>query len=185
MPRPWDEVYQQPENVKLDAAPLLVEIADQLAPGRALDLACGVGRHALYLARLGWNAVAVDSSRTAIDLLRKQCAAETLRVDARLADLETGEFTIEPAAYDLICDFFYLQRGLFQAIRKGVRPGGIFVAEIHLRDDNAIAGPRNPAFVLEPGELRRTFADWKIVFYSEGLQPGKPRATARIIARRA
>jgi hypothetical protein len=66
-----------------------------------------------------------------------------------------------------------------------VRPGGVFVAEIHLRDDAAIDGPRSPAFVLEPGELRQEFATWKILFYSEATSAHHNRATVRIIARRA
>ena len=53
-------------------------------------------------------------------------------IDARVADLEAHEFTIEPYAYDLICDFYYLQRDLFPAIREGVRPGGAVVAAVHL-----------------------------------------------------
>jgi len=148
-------------------------------PGRALDLACGAGRHALYLAGLGWDVEAVDSSPTAMRLLRGRAAAAGLRIDTRIADLETGAFAIEPAGYDLICDFFYLQRDLFPQIRGGVRPGGIVAAEIHLRDEQ----PHR--FVLEPGELRREFEGWKILYYSEAVRPGQSRPSAAILARRA
>lgn len=102
-----------------------------------------------------------------------------LRVDARVADLEAGEFAIEPAGYDLICDFFYLQRDLFPKIREGVRPGGLVAAAIHLRDEQ----PHR--FVMEPGELRREFEGWKILFYSEAARPGQRRPSAAILARRA
>lgn len=170
MPRDWNAHYSDPANVNLTPDPLLVEAAGTLAPGHALDLACGAGRHALHLANLGWRVTAVDSSAAAIAHLRRA----NPQIDARPADLERGEFLIAPAAYDLICDFFYLQRDLFHAIREGVRPGGAFIGAIHLR-----APGRNPAFSLEPGELRAEFSEWKILHYSER------DATARLIARRA
>ena len=159
--------------------PLLVQAANDLPPGRALDLACGAGRHALFLAALGWRVVAVDSSPAAIAILREQAALRHLAMETHIADLEAGAFAIEPAAYDLICDFFYLQRSLFPLIREGVRPGGVFLAEIHLRDRL----PRR--FVLEPGELRAEFQDWKILYYSETPGEGSRRPRAVIVARRA
>ena len=112
-----------------------------------------------------------------------------MAVDARLLDLEAGGFEIAPESYDLACDFFYLQRDLFPRIREGVRLGGVFAGAIHLVDDTPGLRPRNPAFLLQPGELREQFAGWKVVFYSEGAEPGRhgrpARRTARIVARRA
>ena len=150
-----------------------------LPPGRALDLAAGAGRNALYLASLGWSVVAVEASANAIEILRLRSQAASGRIETRVADLETDQFAIEPATYDLICDFFYLQRDLFPKIRDGIRPGGVFSAEIHLRNG---AGHQ---FVLEPGELRNEFSGWKILYYSESARSGHTRPTARIIARRA
>ncbi len=106
-----------------DPSPLLVEIAGLLPPGRALDLACGTGRHTLHLARLGWQVTAVDIAPDAIRELRA-AAEPNLAIDTIVADLEKHEFTIEPNAYDLICDFHYLQRDLFPQIREGIRPDG-------------------------------------------------------------
>ena len=154
-----------------DPSPLLVEIAGHLPPGRALDLACGSGRHALHLARLGWQVTAVDISPDNIRQLRA-AAEPKLAIDTIVADLEAHEFTIEPNAYDLICDFYYLQRDLFPQIREGVRPGGVVTASILLTG----------RFALESGELRTFFAGWKILYYSEAPTP---RPTAKIIARRA
>ncbi|HEY1240930.1 MAG TPA: methyltransferase domain-containing protein [Bryobacteraceae bacterium] len=179
MPRDWEQHYAQAESLESAPSPLLIEVADLMPPGRALDLACGAGRNALYLAQLGWQVVAVDSSASAVRIVRERAAAAGVSVDARVADLEAGAFTIEPAGYDLICDFFYLQRGLFAPIREGVRPGGVVAAEIHLRDEQ----PHR--FVLEPGELRREFEGWKILYYSEAVRPGHTRPSAAIVARKA
>jgi tellurite methyltransferase len=182
VPRDWDQHYADAANHKQAPEPLLVEVADSLVPGRALDLACGVGQNARYLASLGWRVTAVDNSRAAIEAVRRSTAG--LPVDARAANLETGEFAIEPDGYQLVCDFFYLQRDLFPAIRAGVSPGGVFAAAIHLFD-RAAGRPMNPAFVLHPGELREEFAGWKILFYSESAEAGHSRRAARLIARRA
>jgi SAM-dependent methyltransferase len=182
VPRDWDSHYSNVDALDFTPAPQLVEVADRLPPGRALDLACGHGRNAIYLATLGWRVTAVDRAAVAIRLLRERSSG--LDVDARVADLEGGEFPIEPASFGLICDFFYLQRNLFPSIREGVEPGGLFVGAIHLLDRTAVPA-RNPAFQLQPGELREEFAGWKILFYSEGLEPGKSRRAARIVARRA
>jgi SAM-dependent methyltransferase len=183
VPRNWDQHFADPAYVNSTADPLLIQAADMLPPGRALDLACGPGRHALYLARLGWRVTAVDSSAVAIGLLRAQSAG--LAINTHLADLERGEFAIVPDSYELICDFLYLQRNLFPQIREAVHPGGIFAGAIHLVQEGCTASPCNPDFLLQPGELRSFFDGWKVLFYSEGGDPGRSRRTARIIARRA
>jgi tellurite methyltransferase len=165
LPRDWNAHYTDPEYNAAPPDALLIQLAEGLAPGRALDLACGAGRHALYLARLGWQVTAVDAAPAAIERLRRAAP----EIDARLADLERGEFRIEPASFDLICDFLYFQRDLFAAIREGVRPGGVFAGALRL----------SGRFAMESGELRNEFADWKILYYSES------GGIARIIARRA
>ena len=169
MPRDWDVHYRDPANLERHPSPLLVQVADLLPPGRALDLACGTGRNAVYLAALGWEVTAVDSSAVAIAALRGT------GVDARVADLERHEYRIEPASFDLICEFYYLQRDLFPEIRQGIRPGGIFAGAIHLTG----------SFALQSGELREEFAGWKILYYSEAPRENQPRTSASIIARRA
>jgi tellurite methyltransferase len=183
MLRDWNEHYANPANIDWDPEPLLVEAGGYLGPGRALDLASGPGRNAIYLAQLGWEVTAVDSSATAIRLLRGR--AQGLPVDPRVADLESGEFEILPDTYDLICDFFYLQSSLFPAIRAGVRPGGMVAAAIHITGGGHETEPYTGKFRLEPGRLREEFAGWKILYYSEGAERGRSRRTARILARRA
>jgi SAM-dependent methyltransferase len=182
----WNERYRRGEHATKQPSPLLTKAIKDLKPGRALDLACGVGRHAIHLAEHGWRVTAVDSSRVGMEILQKRAGEAGLSVAAQVADLEKGEFQIEPADYDLICDFYYLQRDLFSAIRAGVKPGGTFVAAIHLNDGNPAAKPHNPAFLLEPGELKTLFSDWEITYYHEGPsdEGGHHHDTAYLIARK-
>lgn len=183
----WDERYRSGESVNEDASELLLQAVRTVSPGRALDLACGVGRNAIFLAAKGWNVTAVDSSNEALKRAGQRALDRGVEIAFVLADLENRQFRIEPDAYSLICDFFYLQRDLFPSIREGISPGGIFVAEIHLEDDNPNLKPMNPAFLLRSGELLSEFAGWKIEHYdeagSDGPEPNR-RKTARLIARR-
>ena len=80
----------------------------------------------------------------------------------------------------------YLQRDLFSEIRAGVKTGGTVVAAIHLNDGKADARPSNPAFLLEPGELREFFRDWQIQHYREGAseEEGHHHDTAFLICRK-
>src|SRR5260370_9024470 len=104
--RGWDERYRSGERAAedLDAAPapLLVETAKKLAPGKALDLACGTGRNALWLAEYGWSVTAIDGSPVAIEILRSRASKRGVMVNARVADLEKVEYHIEPSSSHLV-----------------------------------------------------------------------------------
>ena len=196
----WDARYRSGEHTTKEPSALLIRAIRDLAPlepGRALDIACGVGRHAIYLAECGWQVTAIDSSRVGIEILQERARRALIpapgaeasclhQIDTRVVDLEKGEFQIEPAAYDLICNFYYLQRDLFPAIRAGVKPGGTIVAAIHLNDGNPDAKPHNPAFLLDSGELKTLFSGWEITYYHEGPsdEGGHHHDTACLIARK-
>jgi tellurite methyltransferase len=179
----WDERYQRGEHGNAAPLSIIERAARCLPPGRALDVACGTGRHALLLAELGWHVTAVDSSRVALEQLQTAATERGLCVEARLADLERGEFVIAPGQYDLIVVTCYLQRDQFPALRAGVRVGGLFAGVIAVVDDDPLIMPMNPAFLLAPGELRATFADWELLHCAEVKEAGR-RTLAELIARR-
>lgn len=185
----WDAKWterQSRQEFNDQPHPLVVEFTAKLKPGRAtkrvLDVASGVGRHAIYLAERGWQVTAVDSSKVAIEILTDRARALGIQVDARIADLETGEFVIEPDAYDLIVNCHYLQRDLFPAIKSGVRIGGVVIAVIAMEDDDPLIKPMNPAFLLQPGELRAQFAGWELLHDVEAKAVAGKRMMAEIVA---
>ena len=181
--REWDERYRSGEQVFDTPVPLVVSIAQALKPGTALDLACGAGRNAIYLAEHGWQVTAVDGAPSAIQILQYRVGARSVSVDARVADLQRGKFVIEPEAYDLICDCYYLQRSLFAAMKAGVRPGGTVIAIVHLADPEQPRGTPKRAY---PGELRTFFEGWRILHDYEGdpSESCHKRAVAEIAAER-
>jgi SAM-dependent methyltransferase len=150
--------------------PLLVETARKLQPGRALDLACGSGRNAVWLAEQGWQVTAVDRSPITIPA-----------VDTHVADLEKHEFPILEAAWDLIVVAYYLQRDLFDSIKRGIKPGGVALVIVHIFEP----GHEHSRFSVRPGELAQYFEDWEILHYYEGKprDPEHKRAVAEIAAK--
>ena len=182
MPNPkWDEKYRADASPYLRPIAFVEQAASSLAPGRALDIACGPGRHALLLARLGWSVDAVDASTVACEMVR---AANESNVQVFEADLETDEFAIQPAAYDLIVVCCYLQRNLFPAIRDGIRPGGHVLMVIPMVDDRPGVKTMNRDFLLAGGELRGFFEDWEVISYFEGIPSDAHRRQAQLLALR-
>jgi tellurite methyltransferase len=162
-------------NNKMDAYGLLVETAQKLTPGRALDLACGTGRNAVWLAKHGWKVTAVDRSPSAIGTLRQRCPA----VDARVADLEKHDFPVAQEAWDLIVVCLYLQRDLFEHMKQGVKRGGIALVTVLLIEP----GHEQSRFSVQPGELAKYFEGWGILHTFEGMaNDTHHRAVAEIVA---
>jgi SAM-dependent methyltransferase len=155
-------------------SPLLIATASGTQPGRALDLACGTGRNALWLAQRGWQVTAVDGSAAAISMLLSQAVEREITLDARVADLEKGEFVIEPAHYDLIASCYYLQRDLFEPIKQGLAPGGVAIV---------IALMAKSAYRVNPGELRTFFEGWEILHDRDGPD-ASGHEVAEIVARK-
>jgi SAM-dependent methyltransferase len=179
----WNARYRAREQLFEAPTPVVVTCGGDLPPGDALDLAAGPGRNALYLAERGWHVTAVDGSPLAIDLLLQRARAKNLSIEARVADLERGEFEIQPEAYDLICDCYYLQRSLIPQMKSGLRPGGTLIAIVHLADSDQPQGTPTRAY---PGELRAYVAGWDIFHYYEGRpsESSHQRAVAELVARK-
>jgi tellurite methyltransferase len=179
----WDEKYRAGDRGKEDAPTILiVEIAEKLAPGTAIDLACGAGRNSLYLAEQGWTVTAVDGSETAVELVQRRSAVRGLKVHTKVADLTDPNFTLLPDAFDLILIAYYLQRDLFAKVRAAVRPGGVVVAIVHTPEPGEEWSEKRAA----PGELRGIFNDWKLLWEYEGpsRDPAHRRPVAEIVAQR-
>jgi SAM-dependent methyltransferase len=184
--RDWDKRYRLREHAASDfeagPTPLLMETAVALQPGNALDLASGAGRNSLWLAEHGWDVTAVDGAGAAIEILRSRAMERGAKIAAVVADLEKGEFEIEPSRWDLIAILYYLQRNLFEPAKHGVARGGILISIVHMNQPGEADGP----FRLRPGEHENYFAGWEIIHLREGpaIDPAHRRAVSEIVARR-
>ncbi len=185
--RYWDERYDREKAVpERGPAAFLVEHRHLLPPrGRALEVAMGTGRNALYLASLGYEVTGIDVSGVAVERCRQEAARRGLRIEAVQADLES--YGLARAAYDIVIDFYYLQRDLAPQLEGALRPGGILVFESFTTEQRQFGwGPQNDEFLLRPGELRETFAGLEVLVYREGLVQGDrgTKAVAGLVGRK-
>ena len=157
-----------------EAAPqpwLVAHAAVLPTPGWALDAGMGLGGSAGWLADRGWRVAGFDISEVALRRARARWPA----LLACVADLERLPLAPAPA-FDLILDFYYLDRALWPMFRRALRPGGLLLLETFAqasREPPTGQPAINPAYVLAPGELRAAFADWEILDYQESERDGR------------
>ena len=183
----WDKQHGSVQG-STEASDFLREIfaaeAWPIRRGRALDIASGKGRNALFLADRGFDVRAIDISPVALEEGRRRAAEKNLAVTWQQADLE--QIQLSEAAYDLVVNFNYLQRSLIPQIKTALRIGGYVIFETYLIDQPAIGHPKNPAYLLEHNELLNFFRDFRVLCYREGqfFEAGEPAFRAGIFAQK-
>ncbi len=176
-PEPEPSPLLRDERTRLCAAP----------PGPVLDVACGSGRNTWPVAALGRRVVGVDREAAALAGLATEACRRSLRVSAVRADLESGRaLAFLPGVFAAVLVFRFLFRPLAPALVAALRPGGLLIYEtftIYQRD--LAQGPRNPAFLLAPGELPTLFPQLQVLRHEELLRPEPwPQALALLVARK-
>jgi tellurite methyltransferase len=180
----WNERWREKAVSSKGPDSWLCEVLPLLPGGRALDLACGNGRNAIFLAERGLSVTALDISEEALAQLQKEAADRGLEVETRQVDLEADP-RLPPDTFDLAIDFFFLYRPLLPFLLRSVRPEGVAILRTFSRAGPFPGGPENPDFVLQPGELLEIFKGWEILRYEEGLEASrKGGSLAGIVARR-
>lgn len=151
-----------------------------LPAGRtALDLACGSGRHARWLAQRGVHVTAVDRDADAVAAL-----AQVPGVEALCADLEAAPWPLTGRRFDAVIVTNYLHRPLFDAIAAAVAPGGRLVYETFALGQARFGRPGNPDFLLAPGELLHAFGGrFHVLAYEDGID-ARPARVQRLAALR-
>jgi 2-polyprenyl-3-methyl-5-hydroxy-6-metoxy-1,4-benzoquinol methylase len=183
----WDRQHAQTRGAELPSR-FLSEILEggcwDIPRGRALDIACGKGRNALFLAEHGFDVVAMDISAVAIEEGRRRSEERSLAISWRQADLEQIE--LPRAGYDLIINFNYLERSLIAKMKSALRVGGHIIFETYLIDQKEIGHPKNPAYLLQHNELLDHFRELRVLCYREGksLDGDELSFRAAILARK-
>jgi len=184
----WNQKYRASPGSWLEHDPFLPRAFSEYihplfpAGGNVLDLAGGAGRHAIWLARQGWEVTLIDIAEEGLALARKNAEGVVSQIHFVLDDL--SHFRAAQAQFDLVIAFFFLERSIFPQIVKAIRPGGLLVYKTLTRAQLSLpGGPRDPAHLLEEGELQRLAETEKlqVLHYREQITA---KATAELVARK-
>ncbi len=165
----WDHRYATGEyRPRSWPSPFLERWAPAFGDGRALVVACGAGRNALYLAEQGFEVTGVDISEVAIERATLEARSRGLSIEFVVTDLD--DFRHEPGSFELITVIRYRNPHLWPRLVEALAPDGWILAEHHMKTTADVAGPTSPGFRLDTGELLEAFAGLRIVYYSESLE---------------
>lgn len=171
--RRWDQKHRDAEFLG-EPAPFLVECRRDLPPGRALDVACGLGANALYLAEEGFAVEAFDWS---FEGLRKlTAAARERRRSLGAVACDVTRFPLPRERYDVLVSVRFLDRSLWRSMVEALRPGGALVIETLNRRYLERRPDFPEEYCLEEGELLAAFGTTlRVARYQE--LPREPRAS--------
>lgn len=173
----WNRRYLAVSGDTQDVNPCTISVSQVLEEyahllpdsGVALDLACGLGANALFLARRGFKTHAWDISDVAIDRLKEICQSMSLHIEMQVRDVVT-----EPPAknsFEVIVVSRFLDRRLSSPIISALKPGGLLFYQTFIVDKAQGCGPDNPDYLLQQNELLQMFRPLIVrVYREEGLQ---------------
>jgi len=189
----WDEGHAAREPIEShEPDPTLAEVAGALAPGRAIDLAAGDGRNAIWLAARGWDVTAVDFSGVALE--RATAAAEAANVTVRWVHADLLVWQPEPRSFDLVAlMFLHLPRGergaIYANAAEAVAPGGRILVVGHDRANltDGSGDPQDPDVLFTAAEIADGLAGFDIEraeTVARDLGDGRRALDAVLVARR-
>ena len=162
----WDRRYAQVPADSPAPAQVLSEYAYLLPEsGTVLDLACGRGGNALFLARRGFAVHAWDISKAAIEGLNRQARSEGLEIETCVQDV--SESPPSSNTFDVICVSYYLERTICNTVISALRANGLLFYQTFIHEKVTDEGPSNPAYRLGPNELLELFSPLHVLAYQE------------------
>lgn len=182
----WNERYRD-ETFRLPAEPSrpLRAFADSLPDGRALDVATGTGRNALFLAEQGYEVDAVDVSGVALAQARDRAAERAPEGHVNWIQTDLDTYCLPEAAYDVVAVSFYSALDLLPDLKEALAPGGVLCYEHHLRSPEADRGPSDDRHRFRSNDLLRAALDLTVLHYEEQtrVEDGRTSAVATLVAR--
>ncbi len=168
------------ENV----SPWVARWAHLVMPGSVvLDVACGMGRHAVFFSERGHSVAAVDQSQAAIEDLAQRLPADA---QLKIADIENGPWPFmhdgAPQQFGAVVVTNYLWRALLPTLIASLGPGGLLIYETFAVGNETVGKPSRADFLLRPGELLAMCAGLRVVAFEEGFISAPERFVQRIVA---
>lgn len=166
----WNMKHQDRLNVskKPIPNPRLKKLSPFLKGGTALDLACGLGGNSFFMASMNYQVQAMDVSDVAINYIQQQAASHKLTIAPRVCDLTEWKYGgWENISYDLVVITYYLDRSLFNIVKKIINKNGYFFMETYYQSPQTENQGVSNQYKLQPKELLNEFEDWTILFFEE------------------
>jgi SAM-dependent methyltransferase len=181
----WNQRYAEDSYHKNNPVTLVEDWLPRLPSGRALDVACGAGRNAIFLAQAGYQVDAIDISREGLELARQEADSQGLSINWIEHDLDQSyPFDTD---YDLIIVMWYVDLELISRLCDCLEPGGYLLCEEHLITDQEVIGPASSNYRVAPGVLREAVSGLDILLYEESIEmnaDGEQVASARVVVRK-
>ena len=181
----WNKRYAEDSYRKGNPVTLLENWIEHIPRGKAIDIACGSGRNALFMAQAGFDVDAIDISSEGLKKAYDNARKQGLNINWIEYDLERPyNFDTD---YQLIVVMWYVNLPLISRLCDCMAPGAYLICEEHMLSDCDVAGPRNPDFRVAPGQLREMVSGLDILLYEESIEAnndGEQIASARVVARR-
>jgi SAM-dependent methyltransferase len=157
--------------------------------GRALDVAAGTGRNAVYLAGVGYDVDALDASREGLATIRERATERDIADAVTTIHADATTYELPTARYELITMSFYHSLDRFPGLSAALVPGGYLFVEGHLRStDPTPSGPSDDVYRFGSNDLLRAGLGLTVLHYDETTTErpdDRRRATARLLARRS
>ncbi len=180
----WDQRYTEDSYNRKNPVTLVADWLAQIPMGRALDVACGAGRNAIFLAQAGYRVDAIDISPEGLYLARQE--AVSLGLDINWIEHDLDQPCPLVTNYDLILVMWFVNLELVTRLCDCLAPGGYLLCEEHLITDEDVIGPKNPSYRVAPGALRNAVSGLEVLHYEESVEPipeGGQIASARVVAK--
>jgi SAM-dependent methyltransferase len=163
----WDERFREGEYPERpDPSPVLRRYVDAFSGGRALDVATGTGRNALFLADQGYEVDAIDRSREGLTIARRNARRDGLDVNWIQAD--AGDYPYPTSTYDVITVSFYRTLDRLGDLKAALKPGGVLFYQHHLQSADPVdVGPSTDRYRFRSNELLRACLDLTVLYYTE------------------
>lgn len=181
----WNQRYAESSYHKNNPVTLVEDWLPGIPVGRALDVACGAGRNAIFLAQAGYQVDAIDISPVGLSLARKN--AENLGLSINWIEQDLDQAYPFDTAYDLIIVMWYVNLELITRLCDCLAPGGYLICEEHLITDQEVIGPTSLNYRVAPGELREAVSGVGVLLYEESIEmnaEGDQVASARVVVRK-
>jgi len=176
----WNQRYAD-ESTDIPAPDtFLVQHSNLLKSGRALDLACGRGGNAIFLAEVGYAVDAIDISDIALSRLKVYADQRGLNIRRIIADLDY--FTLPTACYELVAVFYFFSEPLLSSIKDALKRDGLLFYATYNKRHTSVQPGFNPDYLVAPEALGRYFSDFEILINEP--EAGEERNISRLVGRR-